>query len=195
MIESFKKTIKMFSNVTDSQIEEFYKITKLKDFAIGESFVKEHEAPSKLAFNVKGLFRYYYIDNDCNEFTKGFFPENTFISSYSAMIQNRTSFFTIEALEDSSLLVFNYSDFMQLVNKHDSLKLFLIKMLEMGYCHKEAREREFLLFDAKTRYKLFLKNFPGLEKRIKQHLIASYLGITPVALSRIRKKNGFINLG
>ena len=60
---------------------------------------------------------------------------------------------------------------------------------------KTEREREFLLFDAETRYKSFLNTFPGLERRIKQHLIASYLGITPVALSRIRKKMGFINMG
>jgi hypothetical protein len=63
--------------------------------------------------------------------------------------------------------------------------------LEKGYCIKEAREREFLLFDAKARYRSFLSTYPGLEKRVKQHLIASYLGITPVALSRVRKKNGF----
>jgi CRP-like cAMP-binding protein len=68
-------------------------------------------------------------------------------------------------------------------------------LLEKGYCTKEKREREFLLFDAEARYQSFLKSYPGLEKRVKQHQIASYLGITNVSLSRIRRKMGLINIG
>ena len=66
---------------------------------------------------------------------------------------------------------------------------------EKGYATKEKRERELLLLDAESRYKSFIHEFPHLEPRIKQHMIASYLGITPIALSRIRKKMGLINIG
>lgn len=59
---------------------------------------------------------------------------------------------------------------------------------EKGYMKKEARERELLILNAVERYRVFLREYPDLEKRIKQHMIASYLGITPVALSRIRKE-------
>jgi len=52
----------------------------------------------------------------------------------------------------------------------------------------ESRERDLLIFDAEERYKSFLKSFPGLDKRVKQHLVASYLGISPVVLSRVRNK-------
>ena len=60
-------------------------------------------------------------------------------------------------------------------------------MIEKGFTTKEKRERELLLLDAESRYRIFLEEFPNLEKRVKQHMIASYLGITPERLSRIRK--------
>jgi CRP-like cAMP-binding protein len=161
----------------------------------GQNFLSEGEVPKKFAFVNKGLFRYYYVDRKGNEFTKGFFEENVFLSSYSAMIAGRESFFSIEALEDSSLVVFEYNHWKELFKQHNCWSLFLIAILEKGFTKKETREREFLLFDAEERYRAFSQNNPGLEQRVKQHMIASYLGITNVALSRVRKKMGLINVG
>ena len=111
------------------------------------------------------------------------------------MIQNRESYFTIEALENSKILVVDYNDWKKLFSGNLSWHKFLITLLQKGYCMKEAREREFLLLSAEERYKSFIRNFPGLENRVKQHIIASYLGITPVALSRIRKNLQTVNIG
>jgi len=61
---------------------------------------------------------------------------------------------------------------------------------EMLFAEKERREREFLSDDAATRYRTFLADSPDLESRLPQYFIASYLGITPVALSRIRGRAG-----
>jgi hypothetical protein len=78
-------------------------------------------------------------------------------------------------------LVIDYKNWKVLFEKNLYWHKFLLTLIEKGYCIKEAREREFLLFDAVKRYKIFLNSFPGLEKRVKQHIVASYLGITPVA--------------
>ena len=121
--------------------------------------------------------------------------ENSFITSYSALIQNRESYFSIEALEDAEIIEIDYEKWKTISNNKLCWHKFLLSLVEKGYCIKEAREREFLLFDAEKRYKSFLNFFPGLDKRIKQHLIASYLGITPVALSRLRKKLRDVNIG
>jgi CRP-like cAMP-binding protein len=102
------------------------------------------------------------------------------------MIKNRPSYYTIEALEDSHILTFNYGQWKSLYDHHSCWSKVLLAILEKGYIKKEAREREFLLFSAEERYRSFLDEYPHLENRIKQHQIASYLGITPVALSRIR---------
>lgn len=193
MTNDFIKVLKSINNLSDDQIDKIMKISKVKNVNKGDFFIQEGEIPNKFAFTLNGLFRYYYVDKKGNEFTKGFFPEGSIISSYSAMIQNRPSYFTIEALEDSIVASIQYTDWKNLFKTNDCWKEFLIVMLEKGYCTKESREREFLLLDAEERYKSFLKSFPGYEKRIKQHLIASYLGITPVALSRVRNKMGVIS--
>jgi CRP-like cAMP-binding protein len=109
------------------------------------------------------------------------------------MILNRESYFWIEAMEDSSVILINYKNWRKLVKNHGCWDSLLKVFLEKVFIKKENREKEFLLDNAETRYKNFLREYPKLEQRIKQHHIASYLGITPVALSRIRNK--FINLG
>ncbi len=162
--------------------------SKIKKIRKDECYIREGEKPRSFAYVFSGLFRYYYIDKKGNDFTKGFFFENSFITSYSALIQNRESYFSIEALEDSEIIIIDYVKCKALLNNELIWYKFLLALIEKGYCIKESREREFLLFDAEERYRSFLQTFPVQQKRIKQHFIASYLGITPVALSRIRKK-------
>lgn len=195
MKQNFIELIKSVIDLPLDQENEILKICSIKNIGKGQHFINEGEIPYCLAFNLKGLFRYYYIDKKGNDFTKGFFPEGAPISSYSAMIQHRESYFNIEALEDSVLAVINFDNWKQLLNKHICWKSFLISFLERGYCIKESREREFLILDAEERYRIFLHTFPNIEHRVKQRYIASYLGITQVALSRIRKKMGLVNTG
>lgn len=87
----------------------------------------------------------------------------------------------------SEILEFDYRRWMQIRENHPCWDRFLIKLLEKGYSTKEKRERELLHLDADERYAIFLEEYPTLESRVKQHMIASYLGITPESLSRIRK--------
>jgi CRP-like cAMP-binding protein len=115
------------------------------------------------------------------------FSENSFIVSYTAMLKKTESFFTIQALEDSLIHTVSYDRWLSLLHEDPFWTKLLISLLEKGYMKKESRERELLLLSAEERYVGFLLEYPGLEDRIKQHLIASYLGITPQALSRIRK--------
>jgi CRP-like cAMP-binding protein len=193
--DNFIKAVRSITPIPDEQIAKVLSISYSKKITKGDCYIREGEIPKSFAYVVKGLFRYYYIDKKGNDFTKGFFPENSFIASYSALIHKRGSYFTVEALENSNILVINYNEWKEIFEKELCWHKFLLALIEKGYCIKEAREREFLLFDAEERYKSFLKNFPGLDKRIKQHIIASYLGITSVALSRIRKKMNLVNIG
>ena len=81
----------------------------------------------------------------------------------------------------------NYDALNLLFAEHPCWKDFLIKILSKAYLIKEDREREFLLFDAEQRYQSFQTRYPNLENLIKQHYVASYLGIAPESLNRIRK--------
>ncbi|MFO7656698.1 MAG: Crp/Fnr family transcriptional regulator [Bacteroidales bacterium] len=172
----------------ENKIDEFLSIGRNSSIEASEFFIRTGEIPHKIAFISSGLFRYVYTNDKGEEFTKGIIVENFFLSSYSAMIMGKPSYFSIEALEDSKVFEIFWKDFVQLTEKDIFWLKFLLKFVEKGYMVKEKRERDLLLLDAETRYKNFLTEFPGMDQRIKQGIIASYLGIKPETLSRIRRK-------
>lgn len=172
----------------EEKIAEFTSLGILKSVHTSSFFIRAGEIPIKIAYVTNGLFRYVYVNEKGDEFTKAIITENNFISSYSAMITNSPSYFSIEALEDSQILEISWSAFNKLKQNDIFWLQFLLKLIEKGYIIKEKRERDLLLLDAETRYKNFLSEFPGMDQRIKQGIIASYLGIQPETLSRIRKK-------
>ncbi len=163
-------------------------IGKVKHYQNGAYFIRAGQVPKKFGFIGKGIFRYVYINNDGVEYTKGIIQEFGFISAYSAMISQEASHFYIEALEDAEILEISYAQWQILREKDSYWDKFLIKLLEKAFTKKEKRERDFLLLDAPTRYINFLKEYPNLQERIKLNIVASYLGIQPESLSRIRKK-------
>lgn len=159
-----------------------------REIKANQNFIQQGEIPRKIALVKSGLFRYYYLTREGKEFTKAFIVENNLINSYSAMITNSKSYFSIEAIEHSTILEFSYAQWKELRNKSDKWDKILITFLEKGYIAKERRERDLLTLDAETRYLNFIKEFPDLDERVNLSLIASYLGIQPESLSRIRKK-------
>ena len=181
---NFIKTVTLLPEEHERRLSELISVRHLKK---GEDFIKAGSASKCIAFVKEGLFRYYYTNSEGTEFTKNFFQENAVLSSYSAILENRPSYFTIEALEDSIIETVDYFKFKSFFGDSPGYNTLLVVFLQKAFLIKEERERQFLLFDAETRYRAFLKSFPGLDKRVKQHIIASYLGITPESLSRIRK--------
>lgn len=92
----------------------------------------------------------------------------------------------IQSLEEAKLLVANYSAYQALCENHAFWQILNGKIAETLFIKQEKRESALLMDGAKTCYLSFLEEHPGLEIRLKQHHIASYLGINPVTLSRIR---------
>ena len=176
-------------DIPPAEIEVFIGLSKIRELRKGHYYIREGETPQRLAFVIEGLFRYVYLSERGDEFTKSFIPAGSFLSSYSAMVQNRGSAYFVEALEDSKILEIRYQDWLRLLEANKPVwQQLLLQILEKGFIKKEARERAFLLDDAETRYQTFLDNYPGLESRIPQRMVASYIGIQPESLSRIRKK-------
>jgi CRP-like cAMP-binding protein len=180
--------------LTENEIAELIARSKKTSISSSETFIEEGQIPKKFGFLIRGLVRYFYTDSQGREFTKMFFGANSFVSSYTAMINKTPSFFSIQALTQVEILEIDFEHWLKIKQSNDMWNLFLITLLEKGYAIKEKRERELLILDAESRYKIFREEFQDVENQIKQHLIASYIGITPIALSRIRKKMGLINL-
>ncbi|MGD8783585.1 MAG: Crp/Fnr family transcriptional regulator [Thioalkalispiraceae bacterium] len=155
----------------------------------GDYFLRSGEASEYIGFINAGLVRFFYQTSRGSEFNKSFSHENQFMGAYSAFLTDSPARFNIQALEESYILVARISNIINLFDRHPCWEKLGRILAEQLYIKKEQREAEFLLDDAQTRYHTFLKQYPELEDRLTQYHIASYLGITPVALSRIRKNS------
>jgi CRP-like cAMP-binding protein len=134
MIEQLKNIL------PEKRIDEFLAITKEKSVKASNYFIRAGEVPRKIALVTSGLFRYVYTSEKGDEFTKGIIAENLFLSSYSAMIMGRPSYFSIEALEDSKILEISWKDFTSLLSDNNFWVEFLLKFVEKGYMIKEKRK-------------------------------------------------------
>ncbi len=186
-MEAIIELLQRIITLPDTEGKKFEAMATKRLMEKGELFIREGQIPKRFAFVYKGLFRYFYIDGNGTEYTKNFILDGNFITAYSAMIAQKPSAMFIEALEDSVVYELSYTDWEQLKSGHECWKDLLIYFLEKAFTVKEKRERDLLLLDAEQRYQIFKTEFPDLEKRVKQHLIASYLGISPVSLSRLKK--------
>jgi CRP-like cAMP-binding protein len=187
-MEYFKQLLINSLNFQENHADDLLSVGSVRTYEAKSYFIEAGEIPRKFGFIRSGLFRYVYINDEGTEYTKGIIREHRFVSSYSAMIAGTPSHFYVEALEPSTVLEIPYQKWLHLRPADPFWDRLLVTLLEKAFTIKEKRERELLLLDAETRYKIFLEEFPGLDRRVKQHIIASYLGIQPESLSRIRKK-------
>jgi len=188
MDSPFLHFIDSIVRLPDVQKDKFKTLISERRLLKNENYINAGERPSTMAFVKKGLFRYFYANQEGEEFTKAFFQENSLLISYSAIVADRPSHFSIQALEDAEIEIVDYQKLQALFDEQAGWHKLLSIMLQKAFIIKEERERQFLLYNAQERYASFLRQFPSLDKRIKQHLIASYLRITPESLSRIRRK-------
>lgn len=164
------------------RLEGFLKPRRLKK---NECFIEPGQASVEAGIVVSGLMRFYYTDSDGREATKAFRGPGELVAAYAELLDRRVSRTTISALEDTELLVLPYERVTSLYREHACWQELGRVIAEDHYRQRERREQELLLDDATARYRTFLAEKPELAQKLSQRIIASYLGITPVALSRI----------
>jgi CRP-like cAMP-binding protein len=161
-------------------------LMRLKSYKRGAHLVSEGDTPKKVAFVLKGLFSQYYITDKGDTVIKYFFPEGRIAGSIPATLTQSKSIFTIEAVEDTTVLEYNFHEFKKLAAIYQDIAAFYIRYMEQHWViDKEPLEIVLRTDSAAKRYDDFIKKYPTLVKRLKKHHIASYLGITPTQLSRI----------
>ncbi|HET9914882.1 MAG TPA: Crp/Fnr family transcriptional regulator [Anaerolineales bacterium] len=187
-IENFKSIIDQRVSIPDAEWQYAVEYLSERTFDPRDYLVRAGDVVENFYFINTGLVRFFYCTEDGKEFNKHFAMENGFAGSFHSFTRHEPCSFFIQALERTETVVLPNNILNQLYDRHACWERLGRKIAEHLVLIKEAREKELLLDSLEIRYKRFLKEFPGLVDRIPQYHIASYLGVTDVALSRIRKK-------
>ncbi len=146
------------------------------------------EKVAHFAIVQSGLVRHYYVDAKGRESVKAFRGPGEFSAPYAELIQQHPSRTFIQALMPTDLMTFEVAKFNALAEGSLELQTLARRFVELHFVNKEQREYEFLQLSAEERYRRFCAERPEHLAHIPQHQVASYIGITPVALSRIRAR-------
>jgi CRP-like cAMP-binding protein len=183
-ISTFLQSISAFS---DGEINDFMRIGKTVEMKKGEFLISAGQTCKSFSFIHEGTFSFLIL-NDEGEHVKDFSGSNKFITSYASFITQTPSQIFIRAEEKATLTQWSFDTYQQLLHSSEHWKQFALKIANYLYLRKEKREISLLTETAEQRYLNMLKEFPHIIQHVPQYLIASYLGIRPQSLSRIRNQ-------
>jgi len=187
-VENFIEYLKTRANVPETEFQELIKKVEFREIAKGQILLRPGEVCKHSFFVEKGLLRSYTIDLSGKEHIIQFGSENWIVSDRSSVFFNEASDLFIDAIEDSTVALID-SDFINTASKISaSYSEFNQITLQNHIRHQQKRINLLLSANAEARYMDFIKLYPDLMLRVPQWMIASYLGITPESLSRVRKE-------
>jgi len=174
-------------SITDSFLKGILSGCKTVNIRKGDYILKKGELYKQSYYVQNGLLRYYSIDDKGKEHILQFAPQGWFISDRQSACLNIKSDFFIDALEDSEVLVVKEEYVIETAkNNHEFVELNH-QLLHNHIRQLQNRINQLLSFTAEERYLEFVKTYPDILLRVPQWMVASYLGITPESLSRVRK--------
>jgi CRP-like cAMP-binding protein len=186
VLDELKNILRELAGVPDKDLSVLDDLCSIKQYKKKELFLKSGHMPVYSGYVSTGAFREYYTDKKGREFNKAFRFKGEFTGSYYDLHMQKPSLVTIEALADSTVVLINHQKYQQLVES-DIFWLKVSYTLSHNLLMKKfEKERALLTLTAVEKYELLQKRYPELEQLVPAYHIASYLGITPISLSRIR---------
>ncbi len=179
--------VRRFAEPPADQLAAFIAAGKPRRLGTGEDFCVLGQERHEVAFIHDGIVRYYTLLPNGEEATKDFSFAKSFTVSFGSAVLGRPAEVAIGAVTDCVLTVWPYAAFTAFFDRHAEWQKFGRRVAEMLYVRKERREISFLLEDAGDRYRAMREMFPAEIERVPQHYLASYLGIRPQSLSRLKK--------
>lgn len=141
----------------------------------------------QLAFVTKGLLKAYHTDEKGNEHINQFSPEGWWTSDMNSYLSGEVSFYSIDAIEDSEVLLLASEEFENLITMVTAMERYFRLLFQNSLITKERRLISSYTHTAEEKYRYMLQSNPDLIARLPQNLLASYLGISPETLSRLKK--------
>lgn len=188
-MEQIRQVMKQMISISEDELNEFLSQAITRTFKRQETVSRPNAIPNEIFFITKGFIRVLVTDNEGIEHTTYFAAENQFIADYSNFIQKKPSFYTLQAVEETQVIIlprpvieWGYK------NLTEGQKLGRL-IAEFYFIYQDERTKNMYVRTPKQRYDSITEVFPNIHNRVPQHMIASYLGITPIHLSRLKKSD------
>lgn len=188
MLETFHAYLVEKAGMAEDQCRSLTEGVQVQTFEKGEFLLRAGEVCKHVFFVEKGLLRSFTIDEAGKEHIIQFAPEYWLMSDRSSTYFDEPSDFFIEAVEETTAVLLDKSFFDKAADASSSFRQFNERALQNHIRHLQKRINLLLGASAETRYLDFVRLYPDLTLRVPQWMIASYLGITPESLSRVRKE-------
>ncbi|MEL7146312.1 MAG: Crp/Fnr family transcriptional regulator [Bacteroidota bacterium] len=187
-IEEFQAYINAISPLRAETFGNLLKLFRPTFLQKNEYFVHHGAYSKQIGFLTEGVVRAFFLNPEGKEYTKQFFVGPSIIGAYASLISGQPTQVAQQALTDCEIMVADFVKIRALYDHHQDLERLARKIAEYYFIEKEQKELEMALLDADKRYLLMREKFPTIENVVPQYYIASYLGISPTQLSRVRKK-------
>ncbi|MFY7742576.1 MAG: Crp/Fnr family transcriptional regulator [Flavobacterium sp.] len=192
---TFINFLSQFVSLPNNEISLLESVLTFKIYKVGDKILQEGRVCHSIMFILSGKARSYFINHEGQEFTWNFHFndadskfENYFLVDYHSFLRQTPSHLTIEALEDIEAITLSYTNIQKIVSKSINLEKVASIMSATAYENVHKRAFTLLTSNAKERYLQLLKDEPYLLNKFQHYLIASYLGVAPQSLSRLRKE-------
>ncbi len=173
--------------VSEPSFKEIENLLQYEKYSKGETFILRNKPNEKEYFLLKGVCKSYLINPEGEEITISFFVDHSVLSPHSIRISNHVSSHYFKALTDIELASLNAKSFESLMIENEEIRNFGNRVLQNELMLKVEKEIGLASLTAKERLMAFREKYKGLENLIPHTDIASYLGITNISLSRLRK--------
>jgi len=185
MIEEYAK---LFPYLELEDVYKFVSLTTTRHLKAHEIYINYNSNSKKFAYVQQGMMRSYYRQDDGQEKTVLLRWESQFFASYQTIFENKPSQQIFQALEDCDLLELDYNKLEEFINQNPKFEKARLSILQKMLIGTLKRVESFILETPEERYLNLVAEQPEIYNRVPSKYIASYLGITPVSLSRIRKR-------
>jgi CRP/FNR family transcriptional regulator, anaerobic regulatory protein len=186
-LETLRKYFDKFIRLTDPEWADFENCLTKENITSKKQILKQGESCNFIAFIQEGSFR-FYIDNEGEEKITAFFFKGDFVTNYRSFLTGKPSYHYIEAMQDAIIYKINLQKLQSLYDKHKNFERLGRLIAENLYLTVADRLDSFMFLSPAERYDDLVKRNSRLLQEIPQYMIASYLGVKPETLSRIRSR-------
>ena len=187
--QALRAALQRLQPLDDAAWTDLLALGRLRTVAAGEHLLHAGTVARSVFFVREGLLREYYVDAKGHEYTRRFSGSGDITGSLADLLSSAPADVTIEAWDAARLIEMPWAAVDALSDRHPSLLRLLRRMAEHLYRRKMRREFEMLTLSAGERLARLQRDEPGLDGVVPDYLLASYLGITPVHLSRLRTRH------